>query len=191
MARPTKLTTETEAKILALIRAGNYLETACGACGIDSKTLRNWREAGAKGRQPYKAFCEKLFQAECEAETVFVALLNQAATGLKTIKDPRTGKDKQVPVTGDWKAKAFLGERKLARRWGPKVRFEVDTMIEDFLRHLKASVDADTFQRVVDAAQVWRDSSQAGFPTGAATALGGLADELVATDRSRGTFETN
>jgi transposase len=173
MARPTKLTPEIQAKILGYVKAGNFLQTACLASGIDVRTLRNWvakgrGNDGTNGRARvapvpvYAAFLAELEMAEAEAEVAFVAVLNRAALG---------------EVKGDWKAKAFLAERRLAKRWGQKVRLQVDSAISEFMQHLKARLDPDTFQRVVDATQDWGDRAE---DIGAA----GLAAEFAGLDLS-------
>ena len=43
---PRKLTPELQAKICALIAAGDTYELACGKCRIDAKTFYNWRKLG-------------------------------------------------------------------------------------------------------------------------------------------------
>lgn len=176
MARPSKLTPELQQKIVALVRTGNFLETACAASGIDARTLRNWVERGKKndkGNAKYADFVSALNVADAEAEIMFVAILHQAATGFTTkVVD---GKSTVVPVSGDWKAKAFWAERRLAKRWGQKIRLQVDSAIEELLRHLRERLEPDTYQRVVDATTDFGDRAEG--TDAIALAFGGSSPE--------------
>jgi hypothetical protein len=91
--------------ILGLIQAGNFYDTAAKASGITEQTLRAWIAAGEKGQAPYTAFVKRLEVADAQAEVVLVSLLNNAATG-------------NAKEGADWKAKAWMAERRLGDRWG-------------------------------------------------------------------------
>jgi transposase-like protein len=45
----TKLTQAVRGKLLEHIRAGQFINAACKAAGIDDSTFRRWRDAAAKG----------------------------------------------------------------------------------------------------------------------------------------------
>lgn len=91
--RPTLLNEEMHAKLIGLIRAGNYRETAAAACGITINTLRNWEKRGAVARRKaekkghktpkkekrYIDFLQAMEKAEAEAEAFGVALITKAA----------------------------------------------------------------------------------------------------------------
>jgi transposase len=98
--QPTKLTPETQEKILAAVRAGNYLETAAAFAGISKKTLYQWLQRGARTRTwtIYRAFSEALAEALAVAEVADVANVARAA------KD------------GQWQASAWRLERKFPDR---------------------------------------------------------------------------
>lgn len=109
MSRPTKLTEETSLKIVALVRAGNYRETACAAVGIIPKTLRNWlhrASQGGKRNADYIKFAEDLEKAEALAEARDNAKVTSAAEA------------------GDWRAAAWRLARKRPDRWGERTRLE-------------------------------------------------------------------
>jgi hypothetical protein len=108
MARPTKLNSTITHKIVNLVRAGNYRETAAAAAGISPKTLRNWLHRGAKAGKAnaaYAQFSADLDVAEAEAE----------ARDNKKISD--------APEK-DWRAAAWRLARKNPDRWGDKQRLE-------------------------------------------------------------------
>ncbi len=44
--RPTKLTPETQDKIVTALRAGNYFDASCQYAGITERTGYNWLEKG-------------------------------------------------------------------------------------------------------------------------------------------------
>ncbi len=107
--QPTKLTPETQEKILAAVRAGNYLETAAAFAGVSKKTFYQWLQRGARTRTwtIYRAFSEALAEALAVAEVADVASIAKAA------KD------------GQWQASAWRLERKFPDRWGRRERHEV------------------------------------------------------------------
>jgi hypothetical protein len=108
MPRPSKLNPVTAEKIVNLVKAGNYRETAAAAAGIDPKTLRNWLHRGAKGGKAnaeYRTFSENLDQAEAEAEV-------------------RDNKKITDAAATDWRAAAWRQARRRPDRWGDRQRLE-------------------------------------------------------------------
>jgi hypothetical protein len=79
--RPSKLTPERHEKIVGLIKAGNYKETAAQCCGIGERTLYDWLERGANGRKPYSQFSRDVKEAEAFAEARNVNIIATAAQG--------------------------------------------------------------------------------------------------------------
>lgn len=100
MPRQTKLTPEIQERIVLAVRAGNYLSVAARAAGIHEATLYRWLERGRgpAGREPYRAFCEALKEAEAAAEVHAVALIRQ-----------------QMPQ--QWTAAMTFLERRFPDRW--------------------------------------------------------------------------
>lgn len=164
----TKLTPERSARILAMVRIGNFIEVACRANGITARTLRNWVKRGQEGRAPYRAFLEQLAVADAECEAAMVAILHQAAT---------------TDRPGDWRAKAWMAERRLRRNWGQKIRVQVDSAIEDLLKHLRERLEPELYQRVCDAIADFSDRAE-----GAAQ---GLAGEFAELERDLAVAETS
>jgi transposase len=98
--RKTKLTPERQATIVRLIRAGNYLETAACAAGIDRVTLREWLKRGANESEGiYAEFTDAVNEAAAMAEARSVAIIAKAA---------------EV----QWQAAAWMLERKHRHKWG-------------------------------------------------------------------------
>lgn len=126
MARPTKLTPETQAKILLAIRAGNYLETACSFAGISYNVFRTWILRGQTEKTGiYHEFMEAVREAEAAIEVQLVGLWRQALP-----ENPAAISD-------------FMGKR-WPDRWGRKdtLRIERDRIIED-TRQLAREQGAD------------------------------------------------
>ena len=122
--RPTKLTSETHARIVQAIQAGNYIETAAAYAGISKNTLYEWLRRGArekerlasnrrarpkKAEQPYLEFADAVEKALAEAEVRDVVTVLKAADA------------------GQWQAAAWRLERKFPDRWGrrDKVQQEI------------------------------------------------------------------
>jgi transposase len=102
--RPTKLTTDLQERIVQLLRAGNYIETACSFCDIDKPTLYAWLKRGNRQRAGiYRDFLNATERAIAEAE-------------IRDLEEIRKAKD--------WTAKAWRLERKFPKRWGRQDRLE-------------------------------------------------------------------
>lgn len=111
-----KFTPEIGNKICEIVRRGNFREMAVAQTRISRQTLYNWIRRGADGEQPYAQFLADLEAAESEAEDVLVVAVRQQARK-------------------DWRAAAWLLERRGSKRWGYKaqVEFTVDEALEDIL----------------------------------------------------------
>lgn len=107
MARPSKLTPEVQARLVAGIRHGLTHKTACAATGVAPRTFQTWI---ARGRLPGKAnarhrhLVEAVERARAAREADLAARLLLAAQ------------------RGSWRAAAWLLERQYPERWGPAER---------------------------------------------------------------------
>ena len=99
MPAPLKFTPALATKFVELVRRGNFRETASAQCGIDSRTLRGWLSKAAAGDERFQQFVSDVDAAEAVAEGVMVGALYRAAET-------------------DWKAAAWLLERRGSKRWG-------------------------------------------------------------------------
>lgn len=134
MARPTKLTPDVHAKIVGLLRAGNYVETAAAAAGVDARNVRRWLARGARGEEPFAQFARDVDAAQGEAEARDVIMLGKAAE------------------SGEWRAAAFRLERRHPERWGQRIEMRVkEQAVEQVLDVLRTRLDPETYERVLAA----------------------------------------
>jgi transposase len=106
--RPPELTDELHDKIINLIRAGNYIETAAIAAGISKQSLYTWMKNGNKQKAgKYRKFLDAINKAVGEAEAIDVNNIAKAA------------------AKGNWTASAWRLERKHPQKWGRSERHEV------------------------------------------------------------------
>lgn len=99
--------------IIKLINDGNYIETACVACGITKQTFFNWLHkaesgGGGNGNQIYIDFFVELKKAEAHNIAENVKLIQEA------------GRKPQ-----NWMASAWLLERKYPEKFGRRMELEV------------------------------------------------------------------
>jgi phage shock protein PspC (stress-responsive transcriptional regulator) len=97
MSRPTKLTRETEARLVAGVRAGLTVGIACEIVGISPRTYQRWM---ASGRPEHRQLREAVQRARAGCEADLVARMHLAA------------------LRGSWRAAAYLLERQAPERWG-------------------------------------------------------------------------
>jgi transposase len=118
VGRKPGLSDEIADRLVQLLQAGNYVETACAAVGIGRSTFYEWLERGdpagsAAADAPYRTFRERAEQARGEGEARNVALVARAATS-------------------DWRAAAWMLERQHPERWSkPKLRDSEDDEGDD------------------------------------------------------------
>jgi len=97
-------------EVIERLEAGDYIEVACKAAGISSRSVRRWmnrgryehskRQAGSKGNRdldPYVEFYVEASKAQARAEGRAVDAILKA---------------------DDWRAKGFYLERKFPKRQG-------------------------------------------------------------------------
>lgn len=106
MGRPTDCTPENIAKVCAALRLGVSQECAATSAGLCDRTFYTWMEKGREGIEPYAQFLREVHAAENDAERELVELIKASAPD-------------------DWKAGAWLLERRHPRRWGRLDRSEV------------------------------------------------------------------
>lgn len=99
MGAPLLLTPEMQDRIVALVRSGNYIDTATRIAGISKETFYSWCRRGHKGEQPFKNFLVAVERAAAESEAINVGLIERAAT-------------KQ------WQAAAWYLERRYPKKFG-------------------------------------------------------------------------
>ena len=127
MPRPSKLTPETQAAIVAALEKGNYRATAAAAAGIHRNTLLDWEKRGESGEEPYVDFLTAMQQAEAKAEMDLVEEIRNARPGTPGV----SGADL-------WQAKAWMLERRWGAKWSGKVKTHVAEAVDDLTSKLRA-----------------------------------------------------
>jgi hypothetical protein len=122
IGRPSSLTPERHDKIVELISAGNYVDTAAGAAGVHKSTFYLWLDRGQSERDrltatpgadpdpdeaPFLDFLNAIEKAQNEAEARNVAIIQRAA------------------VTGTWQAAAWWLERTRSKKYARMEKTEV------------------------------------------------------------------
>lgn len=99
MARPTKLTSELQTRIVQAIRAGNYADAAARSAGISPSTYYRWLERGERAASgAHREFRDAVKRAEADAEVHAVAIVRKA-------------------MAEDWRAAMAYLERRYPERW--------------------------------------------------------------------------
>src|SRR5262245_20188727 len=97
--RKSKLNAQSSERILAVLRAGGYDETACAAAGVSKQQFYEWLRRGRAGEGPFDAFLVEVLRAQADGEARNVMLVAQQAQN-------------------SWQAAAWLLERRHPERWG-------------------------------------------------------------------------
>lgn len=96
-----KLTPELQDKIIKYIKAGNYVETACDAVGINKTTYYDWIKKGEAGKEPYLNYANAIKKAKAEAIIKNVLVI-------------------QIAAKKNWQAAAWWLERTCYKLFGRK-----------------------------------------------------------------------
>lgn len=174
MALPTnvftgKFTKERTRKLIKLLRAGNYKETACQAVGISSRTLRDWMKYGESLDAPekYATFAREVREAEAGAEEIAVSALMTAGTPPPETQCAACGGVCQLCAKQrgfDWRAMEAWLKRRHADRWGDQIQMRIQKEVTE-------AVDGEQ-DRILNAVE------RACARTNAPLVLGAILDEL-------------
>jgi hypothetical protein len=170
MARPSLIDdAKVRDRILLLIKSGNRLPAAAGACGVTRQTLFDWRQRAAKGHRKYAAFFEAVQRATDEGEVHDVVQTARAATVDESgVTCHRCGTGLRVPadqllaLAGNAVAAqnlktsaASVAFQRLALRdpkhWAPRVQQTVDQEHNRLLDVAQRVLDAKTFRTLLEA----------------------------------------
>lgn len=104
VGRKTAFSAEVADRIVDLLKAGNYIETAVAAAGVARATFYDWLDRGSpdgtkREDEPFRAFRERVDHARAEGEA-------RAVTAI------------MVAAAKDWRAAAWFLERQFPDRWG-------------------------------------------------------------------------
>ena len=100
---PTKLTPEVHAALVESLSNGSYVASACAAAGIHRKTFYEWMREAEKpeASDALRAFAADVHRAVGTSENELVEIIKKASFE-------------------DWRAAAFLIERRHPKRWNEK-----------------------------------------------------------------------
>lgn len=108
VGRKPSITPEKIDLLIAMLSAGNYVETACRAAGVPRRTFDDWVARGASTKPKdalYHDFRQRVSEARAKGEVRNVAAIAAAASE-------------------SWQAAAWMLERQYPERWGRvSVRF--------------------------------------------------------------------
>lgn len=137
MGRPSKLTPETQAAIVAAVEEGNYPEVAAESEGVNGRTYYRWMQQGesdAPEDEPYRQFRQAITRARAKAERSMVGIVRAAAAD-----DPRAA---------EW----YL-ERSASDRWGRRDKLTIESAVnaelDAMLGKLEAGLTPDEYDRVL------------------------------------------
>ena len=120
MARPSKLTPETQQAIINALNSGNWIETAAHYAGIATATLYNWLDRGRIERERIDADEEPN-----ESEAQFVEFLEAVEKSRSQAQVRAVGLIQKAAIDGTWQAAAWFLERSDPQRWGRFNRMEL------------------------------------------------------------------
>ena len=120
--RPTVLTPELQRIIVEALKTGNTRTGAAQLAGINIATFYRWLERGEQDAQhqrpsPYREFREAVARAEAQARQ---HLLERVLAHAEDRIDPTTNK----LLRGDWRAAAWLLERRWPDEFGERQRID-------------------------------------------------------------------
>ena len=140
MGRKTKLTPEVQAKVCALLRAGNYFDASCQAAGITEQTGYNWinrGESACSGK--FFDFFEAVKRASAEGEAANVTVI-------------------KIASEKHWTAAAWLLERRFPGKWGRRVQ-EINAKVEHDIVDGTDEERIDRIAEMLERARARRDRS--------------------------------
>ena len=129
MARPSKYTPETVARIAEALEQGATYEAAAAHAGVHYDTLNEWRAE-------FPAFSVALKKAEAEAELHWLGQIEAAA------------------ADGAWQAAAWRLERRYPERWGRRDRVDVAMTVRREAERLAAQLGLDAAELIAEAERI-------------------------------------
>ncbi len=177
--QPTKLRPDLRDRLLATVRSGAYLKSACGSVGISYTTLRGWiRRAEAEieaaeeeereiseAEQVYVEFFYAYTRARAEAELRNVAVIQKAAAGYPVVRITRKVLRENGVVTEeveetvttiefDWRASAWFLERGgFEGRWRREQKIEHDGQVAGGVLIVPSTADPEAWAAAAAAQQ--------------------------------------
>ena len=100
---------------ISLLRAGNYVKTACDYCGIAEGTLYQWLKEAEQpdSREWVSEFAQSIKEARAGAQAASLQVVQRAANN------------------GTWQAAAWFLERSNPHQWALTQRHQIDMTVTD------------------------------------------------------------
>lgn len=193
MGRPSKIDDDkTRARILMLVRGGNRLPAAAGACGVSRQTLHDWRSRAARGQRKYAAFFADVQRAIDEGEVADVVVTTRAANldqvsvpCLKCGAPVKVTTPELVALAGDLvtaqhvkSSAAQVAFQRLALRdpkhWSPRVTMTVEEEHTRLLDVAERVLEPQAFKLLLEAYVASGSSEEPPAPAGSGSAPGRL-----------------
>lgn len=134
--RPTDLTPEIAEKLVQAASLGSYRKQAAAFAGVDERTLRRWLQRGhAEPDSLYAALRARLLEAEARTQVAAMGTITKA------IRD------------GDWKAAAWMLERRTPEQYSPRSRLFDPYRVLEILEEEGLVVDRDRALQALAAAE--------------------------------------
>lgn len=167
VGRPTKLTPELAAAIVAHVAAGNYGETAAAMEGVGRSAFYEWMDRGRRGESPFADFANAVTRARAKAEADAVQEVRNG------FSDPKTGAER---------AQWFL-ERTAPDRFGRRDKLTVENAVSAevdlILSRLEAALPTEWYEvalRAITGGEAGR--GETGDADGDARREGGAPDPV-------------
>ncbi|MBU1028523.1 MAG: hypothetical protein KKF48_05755 [Nanoarchaeota archaeon] len=136
------------------IRSGVTRMRALKKAGVSATAYKQIQEMAVQGIEPYAAFVRGLDEAEAGAEATFVATIAESK---------------------DWRAAAFLLERRFPEEWGQKIQVEVEEQLKEIFRLAEAILPESYYTKLLETV--------AGTATGGPGSQAAPAEEPPAGNR--------
>lgn len=170
-----ELTEEMITKACSHLRKHAFRETAIACLGVSKFVVRNWIRQGARDQRNdvqsvHREFVDRMDEAERLAESELIGGiaergLNEFVRSQSTrVDDKGNAVDSKTLDPPDWKALAWIAERRGAKRWGIKKHLTVaiDKDREKLLSVAEKTLDPDAYGKLLEAIVAAEDTGDAG-----------------------------
>jgi hypothetical protein len=139
-----RLTPELADSIIRDVERGLFLTQIGLHNGVHPNTIRNWVRRGlaVDADEPFRSFAERFAKAEVKVEAGLVAIVAEASRNFESVRRQKKHRtrgglmlglvdpseiepaeetetlEERIERRGDWRAAAFLLERRFPKRWG-------------------------------------------------------------------------
>ena len=163
----TTLTEEIVELVCSHLRNHSFRETAIACAGVSKFTVRNWIRQGVRDQNAgvdslFAQFVARMDEAEREAEAELIDGIQKR--GLEPFLKSSSDKIGDTYEAPDWKALAWIAERRGAKRWGIKKQLTVaiDKDREKLLSVAEKTLAPDVFDKLLEALIADEDSGDDG-----------------------------